>query len=142
MEVADDMQQIQMVTETETETERLANERRAYVQGLRELAAFVETHAVPLPYAGSANAYVLNKADLASIARSTGMRWQKSADDNFFYIRVQFSGRHSYDVNVSRESVCRKVVTGTRIEPAKPATTVEEFHWVCDEPLLAEGGPR
>lgn len=112
--------------------------RRAYVSGLRQLANFMEAHPdLPVPYAGAANAFVNSKADLAALARSTGVRWAKAASDDYFCLLVHFHGGHSYELNVSREQVCRKVVTGTRIEPAKPEQVVEEFHWVCDEPLLA-----
>ncbi len=127
------------------QTERLPEDgaietgsRQAYIGGLRELAAFLDAHPdLPIPASGGAhNVFVSDKAALAVIAR-VGVRWEKSATDDYFYLRVAFSGGHYYDVNVSREAVCRKVVTGTRIEPAVPEREVEEFHWVCDEPLLA-----
>ena len=119
----------------------MTQERIDYVQGLRELAAFVELHPeIPLPYAGAHNAFVTNKADLSIVARACGGRWGKNSTDDYFYIRKSFAGDHAYEVNVSRKTVCRKVVTGTRLEPMRPAQEVEEFHWVCDEPLLAEAG--
>lgn len=117
--------------------------RRQYVQGLRDLAAFIETFPdVPLPYAGAHNAFVDDKSQLAAIARACGGRWAKNATDDFFFIRRAFAGGHAYEVNVSRERVCRKVVTGTRIQPAVPEREVEEFRWVCDEPLLADAEER
>jgi hypothetical protein len=114
--------------------------RAAYIRGLREVAAFLEAHPdLPTPsYGGSLNAFVSTRADLAAIARVRGVKWEKSADPNYFYLQVHFAAGFSYDVNVQRDQVCRRVVTGTRIEPAKPAQVVEEFHWVCDEPLLTE----
>lgn len=119
-------------------TDALDPQRRAYVTGLRALADFIEAHpALPLPYAGSANAYAADKAELQTIAREPGVKWEKAADANFFYLKTRFVGGHSYDVNVDRPAVCRKVVTGTRVIPAKPEETVDEFHWICDEPLLA-----
>lgn len=121
------------------ERQRVFNQRRAFVAGLRELASFVDAHPdLPLPIASNHNAFVNTKAELAALARS-GVRWEKSANGNYFYLRVTFTGGHSFDVNVQREQVCRKVVTGTHLEPAVPAHEVEDFHWVCDEPLLAEG---
>lgn len=112
--------------------------RRAYVQGLRELASFVEAHPeIPLPYAGAHNAFVQDKSDLAIVAKACGGKWAKNATTDYFYISKAFSGGHSYEVNVSRENVCRKVVTGTRIIPAQPEREEDEIQWVCDEPLLA-----
>lgn len=111
--------------------------RLAYVAGLRELAAFVEAHPdLPVPYGGGQNAFVSSKADLAHVARTAGVRWEKSVNGEWFYLRVAFQGGHSYELNIARDQVCRKVVTGTRIEPATPEREVEEVTWVCDEPLL------
>lgn len=112
-------------------------ERRDYITGLRELADFIEAHPeLPSPWGGGHNAFVENKADLANIARA-GARWDKGVSGDYFYLRKQFSGGTTYEINVSRDQVCRKVVTGTRIEPAKPEQEVETYEWVCDEPLLA-----
>lgn len=116
----------------------MATERSDYTQGLRELADFIDAHPdIPLPYAGAHNAFVENKAQLGLIARAVGGRWDKKGTTDYFYIKREFAGGHSYEVNVSREQVCRKVKTGTRIEPAKPEQEVETFEWVCEEPLLA-----
>lgn len=129
-----------LTTEQTYEQAEQLSARRAYVTGLRELAAFVESHPeIPLPWAGAHNAFVTNKSDLAVVAKACGGKWVKNATEQFFFISKPFTGGHSYEVNVSRESVCRKVVTGTRIEPAQPEREVEEFQWVCDEPLLAGG---
>jgi hypothetical protein len=116
----------------------MMNERAAYVQGLRELADFVEAHPdLPVPFSGSHNVFLADKADVVALARAAGGRWEKGADPNYFYLKVRFAGGHTYDLNVDRERICRKVVTGTRTVPATPAHDVEEFHWICDEPLLA-----
>lgn len=125
--------------DTETAEQIEQRERAAYVSGLRQLATFIEAHpSLPLPYAGSHNAFVETKAELAALAR-VGVKWQKTANDDFFTLRFAFDGHHSYEANVERAKVCRKVVIGTRIEPAQPEREVEEYHWVCDEPLLADG---
>ena len=114
--------------------------RAAYVSGLRELADFLEAHPeLPKPSPCQINAFVTDKPALAMVARTPGVRWEKSISGNYFYLRVSFPGGHTYDVNVKRDQVCRKVVIGTRIEPAQPEREVEEVQWVCDEPLLAEG---
>ncbi len=127
-----------MLSEVDTHRQRSAE----FVKGLREFADFLAAHPdLPVPVAGSHNAFAADKAMLATIAR-TGVRWTKRAIDEWFYLSVSFTGGHTYDVNLSREQVCRKVVTGTRLVPAVAAREVEEYHWVCDEPLLAETGGR
>lgn len=111
-------------------------DRAEYVQGLRELAAFIETHPdAPLPYAGAQNAFA-SKADMIALARSGG-RWNKRFVGDYFCLTVEFAGGHSYEVSISRDQVCRKVVTGTRVEPAQPERVIEEFKWVCDGSLLS-----
>lgn len=122
--------------EKERETER----RRACVAGLRELADFIERHEdLPVPYGCNLNVFASDKAELARLARVGGVKWQKASTPDYFYLRAVFEGDYSYEVNIDRSAVCRKVVTGTRLVPAQPEQTVEEFHWVCDEPLLSEG---
>ena len=123
----------QMIAEM---TQEQATTRRAFVVGLLELAMFLESHpGLPLPAAAGCNAFVGTKADLAAVAR-TGDRWEKEPNGDYFYLRRRFSGGHYYDINVSRDQVCRKVVTGRRLEPATDAREVEEYTWICDEPLL------
>ncbi len=111
-------------------------ERAHYVTGLRELAAFIEAHpALPMPVPSIlVNAFVYHKDDLAALARLGS--WEKGAIGNYFFLRKVFAGDVRYEINVARERVCRKVVTGTRVEPAQPEQVVQDFYWVCDEPLL------
>jgi hypothetical protein len=120
---------------------RESKRRLEHIAGLRGLADFLETHPnLPLPYAGAQNAFVHGKDELASVAREPGVKWQKKVDDYNFALAVEFPGGYAYEVNADRGAICRKVVTGTRIEPAREATPereVETYEWVCDEPLLA-----
>ena len=112
-------------------------ERQEFVAGLREMAAFLENNPdLPMPISGGHNAFVETRAELAAIART--MAWDKNANGDYFYLSRRFTGGHSYEINVHRSEVCRKVVTGTKVILAVPEHEVEEFHWVCDEPLLAE----
>jgi hypothetical protein len=122
---------------------KAAATRRAYINGLRQLAAFLEDHPeLPCPWAPSHLVGAKDKATLIAIARTPGIRWQKDFDSNeYFSLKATFDGGHVYDVYVPRQEVCRKVVTGTRLEPAKPEQQVEEFHWVCEEPLLSFAAP-
>jgi hypothetical protein len=113
-------------------------ERQAAIDGLRQLADFIEQHpGVPLPVANGNNAFVWSRETLAAIARTPGVRWEKGAEGNYFSLSVSFAGGYSYSINIEREQVCRKVVTGTRILPAQPEREVEECEWRCEDSLLA-----
>jgi hypothetical protein len=112
--------------------------RQARITGLRQLADFLEAHPnLPVPYSGSQNVFVYGRDALAAVAREPGVRWQKRVADSYYALVVEFAGDYSYEVNVDREQVCRKVVTGSQIVPAQPEREEETFIWECDEPLLA-----
>lgn len=114
--------------------------RRDYLTGLRELANFLESHPdLPIPGEMAHQVYVFSRERLAAVAREPGVRWEKSSDagSDYFKLRVPFCGDQSYEVFTTRDEVCRKVVTGTRLIPATPEHEVETYEWVCDEPLLA-----
>jgi len=123
-----------------TQPNETTDPRRAYVNGLRQLAAFIEQHP-DLPCPGQENHLIPagSKARLVAIMRAApSVRWEKDFNGgDYFSIKTTFDGGHVYDVYVERGEICRKVITGRRIEPAKPEHEVEEFEWVCDEPLLA-----
>lgn len=115
-----------------------AQERQAFVGGLRQLADFIEVHAeLPLPMPSNHNAFVFDRVVLAAIARTAGVKWNKSPVGGYFALSVVFDGGTTYEVNIPRDQVCRKVITGTRVEPATPEREIETYEWVCDEPLLA-----
>lgn len=108
--------------------------RDACVAGLRQLADFIEAHPqLPVPYGNNLNVFAEDKATLAALARVGNVRWDKHANGEYFYLKAQFDGGHSYEINIQRALVCRKVVTGSHIEPAK---IVEDVEWTCEEPLL------
>ena len=129
-------------TSTARDTEITA--RAQFVSALRELADFIEAHpSLPVPFTSmQANVFVSTKTQLAELARTPGVFWEKTVDNNYFWLRKRFGQLRdngygaSYDVNISRSEVCRKIVKGTRIVPAQPEHEVEEVEWVCDEPLL------
>lgn len=121
--------------------------RANVVQGLRELADFFESNEqVPV----GADTQCFNvwlygsdaKDQLAAAATGSG-KWEKgSAYDTNFYLRKTFGeGTICYDMNVQREQVCRKVVTGTevvQIEAVEAHEEVRETHeWVCEPILVA-----
>lgn len=125
--------------------DEVSQQREGFIRGLRELATFLEAQAtVPAPSWATIHIFVDKKEDLARIARVG--RWDKVDMGDWFTLSRDFAGSIALEVSIPRAQLCRKVVTGTRLEPAQPERKVEEFMWVCDEPLLtiakAEGGAR
>lgn len=104
------------------------------VAGLRQLADFIEAHpALPVPYGTNLNVFTEDKTELAALARVGNVRWEKHANGEYFYLKAHFAGGHSYEININRAKVCRKVVLGSHVEPAK---VVEDVEWICEESLL------
>lgn len=113
--------------------------REEVVRGLKALAEFLEQNdRIPVPYSIDVNVFVEDKDALADVARSGG-RWDKNQSDSFFWLRQDFGGGVNIQVNVNRERVCKRIVTGKKTIPARPEIEVDVVEWVCDEPLLAEG---
>ena len=125
-------------------------ERTAWVDGLRQLADFVEANPeLPLPHAGAA-IYLWGenpKADLANAVRIMG-NVEKKADDFFIGADRKF-GPITLSVKAARETVCERVVVGTRtrthdVPPAgvvmeKREVTEEIVKWICPPSILALG---
>jgi hypothetical protein len=104
-------------------------------KGLRELADFLDAHPAIELSTPTHLVYVQSRELLADMARLGG--WRKVYSDDYFHLSRMFAGDVELQVFTDRATVCRKVVTGTRVEPAKPEREVEIVEWVCDEPLLA-----
>lgn len=120
--------------------ENSVTETRAFVAGLRELADFLDAHPdLPIPTWGGVRVNVFIEKDhlKAVLAAAPGVRWEKRQIGDYYSLRTSFTGDCNYDVNIDREQVCRKVVTGSRTEPAQPEREVEEFHWECTDSILA-----
>ena len=123
-------------------------ERRDFIDGLRQVADFFEQHpSVPMPQSDmTINVFVSTREEMATIARVS--KWDKIFDNNFFMLRKSFGPLLLLDVNAWRDVICKQVSKGTRIVPAKPEEVIpaqpereeEVFEWVCDEPLL--GGSK
>jgi hypothetical protein len=116
----------------ETNQER----RDQFIRGLRELADFYEDHpGLEAPSCTETmNVFVDTKDEIAAVARMA--TWEKCYTDSWFSLRKQF-GPVALEINTSRSTVCKRVVTGTRRIEATPERIVEEYEWVCDEPLLS-----
>ncbi len=111
--------------------------RAAFIQALRGCASFLEQHPeIGMPVSTTMNVFVDEREEVAAVARMT--TWEKVYTDNFFTLRKTFCEDLTFEINAPRTAVCRRVVKGTRVIPAKPEQIVEDVEWVCDEPLLAE----
>jgi hypothetical protein len=115
----------------------MSTENDDFVRGLREMADFYEAHpTLKMPVYSSFNVFVTTKEDLAACARLA--RWEKVYNENWFCLRRTFGNDQiQLDINVDRSTICRKVVIGTRIEPARPERIVEVVEWFCDDAVLS-----
>jgi hypothetical protein len=128
--------------------------RRQFIEGLRAVAQFYEAHPEAW-YDGihlTLNMYIWGRKTreiLARTVRSFGQCTKKYDDTNITVSR-KFGDQVTLSVFASRAKVCRRVIVGTRILPARtvpassevylPATTEEIVAWRCD-PLLHEESP-
>lgn len=114
----------------------ITDRKRAYIDGLRELTDWLAQNPEYVPEYSTVtiNIFPADKGELAEFARAVG-KAEKLWQDNWLAVRASF-GPHAIDANLPREQVCRKVVTGKRKIPAKPARTEEIVEWVCDDPAI------
>lgn len=124
---------------------------REYVDGLRQLADFVESHPRLFEdkYSGeTVHIFADDREDMVEKALEMG-KADKGGDGYFYYLRRSF-GPHSLNLCVNREHICEKVQTGTRTvsvpDPkavAKlPLIKQEEpiYEWVCPDSILQPRG--
>lgn len=134
------------------------NVRSGYTAGLRALADLLDAHPeIPLPYTGSKHSgllWILQSEDdqrpiLRKLARLLPGLIEKGYRGTDFDLKGSLDGLHLH-VIADRDSVCERVVTGTREvtrevpDPvalaAVPTTvvteTVEDVEWRC-APLLS-----
>ena len=117
----------------------MTDPRQHTIQAIRDFADFLEQHpTVVVPDKIFVNVFLDTKAELAEQARTSS--WKKNYLENFFYLEKSFGPEEnlSFQINVSRENVCRRVVTGSHIEPER---VVEDVQWVCEEPSLLAHDP-
>jgi hypothetical protein len=128
--------------------------RRQFIEGLRAVAQFYEENPGAW-YDGmhlTLNMYVWGRGareTLAQTARAFG-QCNKVYDDNNITMSRQFSEQVTVAVFAARARVCRRVVLGARILPARivpateevriPASRVEIVEWQCDSLLKLDDG--
>lgn len=132
-------------------TPALDARQREWIEGLRELADFLEAHPAIL---NPVSTFMMNqfvygddaKTRIRMMVRGTG-KWEKTPKGDFFCLSRPF-GPHTVDINTSREEVCEKVQVGTRevevqdpeILKTVPMVTVNEpvYEWECHNLLDGE----
>jgi hypothetical protein len=128
--------------------------RRQFIDGLRAVAKFYEENPGAC-YDGmhlTLNMYAWGRTareTLAETARAFG-QCNKLYDDNNITVSRQFSEQVSVAVFAPRARVCRRVVLGTAILPARvvpateevliPAARIEIVDWRCDPLLQHDSG--
>lgn len=134
-----------------------AEERAAYVAGLRQLADILDAHPeVPLPYDGDSDEITFHflsgedpRAEMAAAARALPCTWRKDASDDYFDLFGALAGLKVRLV-AFRAQVCTRRVTGTEEREVEEIVTpavkqvvrkqVEVVEWTC-HPILADGKP-
>jgi hypothetical protein len=122
--------------------------RRLFIEGLRAVASFYEQNADAY-YDGmqiTFNMYGVARHTLCEMARVFGQR-KKSYDDRNVTVSRQLNEQITLSVSVPRARVCRRMVNGTPILPARivlatkevliPAARSEFVESQCD-PLLPD----
>ncbi len=122
--------------------------RQQFIAGLRAVAKFYEENPTAC-YDGmhlTLNMYVWGSSArqvLAQAARAFG-QCQKVYDDHNLTVSRQFSEQVTVAVFAPRAKLCRRVVIGERVLPARtipelhiPAARIEIVEWQCD-PLLPD----
>lgn len=110
---------------------------KEYVDGLRRLADWYEQHpGVQLPFQHHPTVYAYSiKEDALAIASILGHSKKEFNGANFYLIK-EF-GEVKLRFYFSREAICERVVTGTKVIPAVsyPERIEEIIEWKC-HPLL------
>lgn len=115
------------------------NKRQDFIDNLRALLDFLEhNESVPVPSWQQFNVFC-DKSEVQQAARAC--KWEKHFSGNYAVLRRSF-GSIEYDLDIEREQICKKVVTGTRIVPAteaipaKPEHSEDVTEWVCEGSIL------
>ncbi len=116
-----------------------SEERAAYIDGLRQIADFLEQHPnVPEPSSPIINVFVQSKNSFQRAIKKSGP-WEKRTDGSYVYCRKCF-GPHVFNVNLNHSMICERVVTGKRTVPRQEA--IEEYEeeiteWRCPDSFLS-----
>lgn len=127
----------------------MTEEKVSYPEFLRLLADFMESHPLlprPTMYYFEDGVLFQLEARAKEALRSIGSFEKQYTGDSFFAKRKL--GGWELTFSVTRASICRKIVVGTRVEPEHyvpgteghivSARVVEDVKWECDDPILTE----
>jgi len=120
-----------------------AHPNRELIDGLRAMADWLEDHPQDPNGSVTLNLFPNDRDALLKAIQGVG-RVEKQAIDKWYYLRKRFSSHVTIEWNQSRESVCERVVVGTKtiaaepekIIPAKPERVEEVVEWRCPESIL------
>lgn len=123
----------------------MTDEKHAYIEGLRDLADYLETSELDLPYYSGIrlDVFTYGENNFADQQRKLGGFREKVLEGSYAIVRRRF-GPHAIEVNISREKVCTRVEVGERVVPATEERIEKVYEWKCPEgftasaPILAE----
>jgi len=114
-------------------------DRQRRLASIREMLDFLESHPdFPIPYGMSyVSLFADTKEEIVNMVKQLGDVTKHAFDDQYT-VEKRFGTRAGITIYISRDQVCRKVVTGIeRVEEiVTPAHDKEIVDWICDEPLL------
>lgn len=114
--------------------------RKMFADSLREFAAFIESHEdVPLPVMPRFDTFFYAKEDFQNAVKAVGGELEKKGDYGSLMVVRRTFGPLQFDLNIDREQVCERVVTGTRKVEAVTIPEHEEeiVEWKC-KPILKQ----
>jgi len=135
---------------TDTEFRSVTN----YLEEMQDLHDFLSQHPFLLKnqswYPIEINIYVADKAGLAEMAKELGTA--DKHESTYYFSLIKKFGQHKVEVNASRDKVCTKIKTGTKItkkhDPEAvsealaqlPTIEVEEdvYEWQCPDSILKD----
>lgn len=117
----------------------------AIADALRQLAADIESGALPTPYdvhtvafweltpEGQIDGRLTQDHARAAMTATPG-NWAKDLTGNYVnYTKHYGGGLVEFQISMDRETVCRKVQVGTKEIPAVEAHSEPVYEWVCDQ---------
>lgn len=127
-----------MTTMASEISEREKEERKAYADGLREVADWIESTDAdltglmfcPITF----NLFAWNKEKFDEQSSAVGGFREKVLDGSYAVTRRWF-GPHKVEVNIQREQVCERVQVGVVTVPAQEAVPEHEepqYEWRCE----------
>lgn len=120
------------------------NANAELIDGLRQLADWLEAHPIPRSYSGvDMNIFFDDVTALVAGTRGWG-RLEKKGQGDFYFLRKEFGSEVRLDANVRREVLCERVKVGERVVPAQPERILpaepekveDVYEWKCPDSLL------